>query len=338
MKAESSIRTTSFEPHLTNNRNSDLIRESSAISGTPGTKGAGLLITIRNVANTIFARLSDCLSKISGSKPIKIQDRFILKEPSSMASSPMEESNLEANSELKDGDEVEGFLSADPSLESKADGLVQDIYKSNEETNNFIVATQRKSGEFISRTYIGKFIELVIQTKKSENYANFTEKKESSNSVRINQAGVLSEIKPSTMFQKDVPIGGITLYPYVFTGGRFGVDHIVLVAIDHNKKEIMYYDPQGLTSDDPTRRTKEIDMHEELKALGTQCFKGSYTLKEINVPHQKDSHSCGVYVSTAMKQLSEGKSFEEAMKHCAETPVKQLRRALTDGLIEKTVR
>ena len=291
-----------------------------------GTKGMNFLIMIRNVAKTIFAKLSDFFSK---TRPISLKESNNSKiQPPQSNQIAQKPDTISIDGPTTDEIEVDGEK-FNLSVMPPADETNRQVDLS---TEAFVNATQNKRGEFMRPSYVDKFIEFVMEKKPGE----------------IDNGGVLLKKSPSEMSLKKSPSEmslnetppktGITLYPYVFKGSRFRVDHIVLVAIDHGKKEIMYYDPQGLTHDDPTRKTKEIDMKEDLEKLGKKCFPDkNFTIQESKSAHQTDSHSCGVYVLTAMKKLAEGESFQDTMNHCKETPVTHLRRGLTDSLIQNIV-
>ncbi len=82
----------------------------------------------------------------------------------------------------------------------------------------------------------------------------------------------------------------------------------------------MYYDSQGLSSDDPTRvkRYPDFNMRKDLEALGDKLFpKETFTIEENQDKHQTDTQSCAVYVLTMMHWLASRLSLETASKDIA---------------------
>lgn len=107
----------------------------------------------------------------------------------------------------------------------------------------------------------------------------------------------------------------IIAYPYLFPStGKLSFNHFVLVVVDLKNKKIFYYDPQGKTSDDPSRPnvTKTANMHQNLTELARQLSvshpgnEGSdpWTIIENTAKHQSDAINCGNYVMRALFELS----------------------------------
>lgn len=126
------------------------------------------------------------------------------------------------------------------------------------------------------------------------------------------------------------------VYPFVYPAGIVRFAHVVLIIIDQVKKRIYYYDPQGLTSNDPARTGLFVDnpyfnLHKNLLKLANVLFKKEHIFKnkahekEEDVPqgevlefvscppHQNDPVSCGVFVCRALERLYQGKSPKEAL-------------------------
>lgn len=112
-----------------------------------------------------------------------------------------------------------------------------------------------------------------------------------------------------------IPDGRKTIlaYPFIYSAcSMFSVPHIVLILVNQASKEIYYYDPNGLTSDDPSRASYR--MRESLKNLGELVFQGDkYRLIDNRAQHQIDTMSCGIFVATALWRLFEGKTVDEAL-------------------------
>jgi len=72
--------------------------------------------------------------------------------------------------------------------------------------------------------------------------------------------------------------GDFIAYPFVYPSrGPLRFAHIVLILVDRPNREIYYYDPQGLTSDDPCRKgffddDPDFDMHENLRQIAWELF------------------------------------------------------------------
>lgn len=119
------------------------------------------------------------------------------------------------------------------------------------------------------------------------------------------------QVQPSVSIQieskdKAASEQNIIAYPFVYpASGRFSYDHIVLVVIDRKHKTILYYDPQGLTSDDPSRNFGRTTMHEDLQQLARRLFpEGGATIIENVTKHQSNPVDCGSYVMRALAGLN----------------------------------
>lgn len=96
-------------------------------------------------------------------------------------------------------------------------------------------------------------------------------------------------------------------YPYAFPGGILKYEHVVLVVVDKVNNKIYYYDPQGLSSDDVTRKTQEMNLREELIGLARDLakkFGGEWGIEENRTKHQVNPVDCGNYVMNAMLELN----------------------------------
>lgn len=114
----------------------------------------------------------------------------------------------------------------------------------------------------------------------------------------------------------------LILMPFVFPKKRFYQrDHIVLIAINTQKKQIFYYDPQGKCADHPQRLhcfedAPDFNMKEELKRmakkkLGIDDELLDQSILENPYRNQNDVHNCGVYVLNAMEKILQGYCFED---------------------------
>jgi hypothetical protein len=146
-------------------------------------------------------------------------------------------------------------------------------------------------------------------------------------------------VKPSEVIKKEEG-KELVLYPFVFPGkGKWSYDHIVLIAVDFKKQEIIYYDSQGLSSDDPSRldifeQDKKFNLREDLEILGESLFKDKFSIKENKIKQQKDPNNCGVFVLSMMDSLSKGDTFEAAIDKCSKTRVSSLRNNLGSNYID----
>ncbi|MCB1119189.1 MAG: hypothetical protein KDK65_04440 [Chlamydiia bacterium] len=104
----------------------------------------------------------------------------------------------------------------------------------------------------------------------------------------------------------------VLLYPYVVEKkGVFSVNHIVLIAVDPDKKKIYYFDSQGLSSDDPKR---SINLRGELETIGRNLFPNdTYSIEESRLGLQSDPYNCGAFVMMAMEKFNEGKDLEDVV-------------------------
>lgn len=96
-------------------------------------------------------------------------------------------------------------------------------------------------------------------------------------------------------------------YPFVFPSkGILHYDHIVLIVVDRQTKTVHYYDPQGLSSDDPDRQYEgsEFNMHESLKQVAAELGPGAKVVEHTD-RHQYDPFNCGAFIMLAMKSLYE---------------------------------
>lgn len=126
----------------------------------------------------------------------------------------------------------------------------------------------------------------------------------------------LGERNPSAVIKinledKDKDKDKIIAYPFVFPKkNRFSFDHIVLIAVDPKEHNIYYIDPQGLSSDDPSRLKcfddkTDFDMRKDLEKLGRQLFdNGEYTIIENRECYQKDPYNCGAFVMVGLETLN----------------------------------
>lgn len=110
------------------------------------------------------------------------------------------------------------------------------------------------------------------------------------------------------------------VYPFIYPGSLIRAAHIVLIIIDQKKKNIYYYDPQGLTSNDPCRMglfedNPSFDMHKNLMQLSEYLFKSEGEVTENITALQTDPVNCGVFVCRALERLYQGKSVHEALNY-----------------------
>lgn len=137
--------------------------------------------------------------------------------------------------------------------------------------------------------------------------------------VNTHNAQTVAGREPSVAVEKylkdtkaeDVP--NFLFFPFNYAGSWTSLDtsHIVMIAIDFARKEVIYYDSQGRTPDQ-RKIYSNFDMGLELEALRMICF-GKDPEAKIKVPefvHQQDSHNCGVCVLHFAESLVKGESFE----------------------------
>lgn len=108
----------------------------------------------------------------------------------------------------------------------------------------------------------------------------------------------------------------IIAIPFVYPSfGDYTYAHNVLIVVAIKNKTVYYYDPQGLTSDDPERvlALPTFDMRQDLLKLALDLFGEEGKVVENVAQHQSDPVNCGVFVMRALKRLKEGKSVEEAL-------------------------
>lgn len=143
---------------------------------------------------------------------------------------------------------------------------------------------------------------------------------------------------PSDVFKKE-PSQRVELMPWVIPGDherwppRFS--HVALIIVDRAQKEVIYYDPQGLTSDDTTKagvygrdeNGNDRTLHEDLVTTARNLFGDEGKVVEKRLKHQLDPFNCGRYVLNAMCHITDGKSMEEALRDNAR-PVKEIARDL----------
>lgn len=103
--------------------------------------------------------------------------------------------------------------------------------------------------------------------------------------------------------------------PFVVKGKYFYPDHVVIITFDPQRREIQYYDPQGLPPDHPDRMTYEnFNLAEAIEDLRDQW--GTLLGKPVGIVrnhtiHQEDTQNCAIYVCKYMDERSKGKSFED---------------------------
>jgi len=112
----------------------------------------------------------------------------------------------------------------------------------------------------------------------------------------------------------------VIAYPFVYPKrGYFTVSHVVIILVDRKDATIYYYDPQGLTSDDPARLQifkddLDFNMHENLIQLARVLFPNDIARVVENLSsHQIDPINCGTFVCRVLRNLYQGKSVEEAL-------------------------
>lgn len=109
------------------------------------------------------------------------------------------------------------------------------------------------------------------------------------------------------------------VYPFVYPAmGVFSFPHFVVNIIDRVDATIVYYDSQGLTSDDPCRQVFEepFNMHDNIVELAETIFpdRDSQVI-ENRSQHQFDPVNCGTIGLGVLEKLYEGKSIVEALSH-----------------------
>jgi hypothetical protein len=153
----------------------------------------------------------------------------------------------------------------------------------------------------------------------------------------------IDKIQPSKIIpiksNKNSP--NLIFYPFVYPAKNwYSYDHIVLIAIDKKKKEIIYYDAQGLSSDDDQRKNiftddLNFDMRTDLVNLGKSFFKDEkFTISENRNKHQTDPYNCGVYTLSMMESLSKGLNFKEACEELGKESGSILRTRLGDNCMD----
>jgi hypothetical protein len=130
-------------------------------------------------------------------------------------------------------------------------------------------------------------------------------------------------------------------YPFVYPSrGPLSFPHVVLIVVDTSRSIIYYYDPQGKTSDDPSRRelfrdAPTFNMHNNLVELAHRLFpQGAYVIENTAV-HQHDPFNCGTLVLRALGRLYAGLPVEEALQLNPLTEsASQYRRALGHDFLQ----
>lgn len=97
--------------------------------------------------------------------------------------------------------------------------------------------------------------------------------------------------------------------PMIFPGMRFlGMpprrdDHIVTALIDFQKKEIIFFDSNGVTIDQAqSAYSLPFSLRKALDEVGRACFETtSYVLRENGEKMQKNSYDCGRWISYFLK-------------------------------------
>lgn len=100
------------------------------------------------------------------------------------------------------------------------------------------------------------------------------------------------------------------LIPFPYTS------HIVMIAVDFEKKQVMYYDSQGLSSSQ-RREYSGFDMRKDLEDIKNICFPddNAATICDSSSVHQEeDKHNCGVYILHFADALLGGESFSDIQK------------------------
>lgn len=98
----------------------------------------------------------------------------------------------------------------------------------------------------------------------------------------------------------------IIAYPFVFPGGMFKYEHIALIVVDKINKRVFYYDSQGLSSNDPNRKSGNVNLRKQLVALTidlSATLGGEWAIEENTTKHQINPFDCGNYVMNALLQL-----------------------------------
>lgn len=92
-------------------------------------------------------------------------------------------------------------------------------------------------------------------------------------------------------------------------------NHIVMVAIDFEKQQVMHYDSQGKSSSHRNDYAN-FSMAKDLEKIKQICFpeNPAATIVDSSSIHQTDSHSCGVYILNFVESLLSGESFENLQK------------------------
>lgn len=145
--------------------------------------------------------------------------------------------------------------------------------------------------------------------------------------------------KPSKVITKEMQ--GRVFLPFVFPKKNpFSFDHIVLIAVDMPRKEILYYDSQGLSSDDPSRLKvfkEDFNMRQDLESLSQKLFGGEGKIIENFEAVQKDPFNCGVFVLRALDQLSNPKTnvaFKSFVDKGMDEDIRDVRKELGNQVID----
>ncbi|PIS00510.1 MAG: hypothetical protein COT84_07255 [Chlamydiae bacterium CG10_big_fil_rev_8_21_14_0_10_35_9] len=102
-------------------------------------------------------------------------------------------------------------------------------------------------------------------------------------------------------------------------------NHIVLLAFDKEKKQILFFDSKGYTLQDHFSSQLLIQSKfPEVKTVGDLLnyivsTKGLDLVNEWSIVNntqkiQKDTHNCGVYVADCMKRIAENEEFKGILK------------------------
>lgn len=106
---------------------------------------------------------------------------------------------------------------------------------------------------------------------------------------------------------------GLYAIPLVLHGKGALENHVVLVAIDVDRKQINLLDSKGYSLESiESSYSNATGLKQELESLGKSCFgpdwQAQKNILQLNIPKQQGANDCGAFVCDFAKQLLEGKS------------------------------
>lgn len=106
---------------------------------------------------------------------------------------------------------------------------------------------------------------------------------------------------------------GLYAIPLVLHGKGALENHVVLVAIDADRKQINFLDSKGYSLEGiESSYSNAAGLKQELDGLGKSLFgqdwQAQKNILQLNIPKQQGANDCGAFVCDFAKQLLEGKS------------------------------